>query len=720
MSSRSLGSRLLADLGAVTRRWPLVLVLLEGAALALALSAWERPRTPVGAGWDRLLLLVTLPLAAALLWRLAGAALAAWGALDATQAAARTALAGLPVLLLAAAPGRRAAPVALGLAFAVLLGLAWRHRPPAGTRAARGRAALAAGAAAARAPLALVVLALLLVDLRALHLAADPPVDLGPSGGAWTDPGEWAHNARNKLLYGAWVWDEVNFMYVSPVTTLAYYLVFRLFGVGYPQVGLVSVLFSLVTLPLFYLSLRAALGRGGALLAVLLLGGSSLYVTYNRVGLVETPAVFFQVLTLYLAERGTRDARFFALAGATSLVPLVVKMQMAYIFPAALLAVLLWSLGWSPRPDGTRSLRPVALFLAGAAAGLLVLAGLWLVPYRAEIQWRLANEWRLHALPMTVGRLGRNVLRNPFFVYFLGSPVLVLLAGLGFCGVLLRLLRGREPVPFAHLFAAWWFAGGFTYLAISQYRPLRYYVSLVPPLTILAAGALVRLWRARATTVPPPGPLAVWVYGGAAFLAGLTAAGYLYARSTAVQDVLGVLGLYPLTERELALGTAALVLAAAALVFRFLAPGAGRWLGRLPAWTPRAVATLLVAALLVGEGVRYVEWKRARTYKLVSISRALGARLPPGAVLAGIYAPILTLENRHRSLAIWERYGNWQGDPLGRYGVTHVAVMAYIDEIGYYQRRFPDAMRRARLLDEWILWKTRVSLYELPRDGAAR
>jgi hypothetical protein len=43
--------------------------------------------------------------------------------------------------------------------------------------------------------------------------------------------------------------------------------------------------------------------------------------------------------------------------------------------------------------------------------------------------------------------------------------------------------------------------------------------------------------------------------------------------------------------------------------------------------------------------------------------------------------------------------------------------MDYIDEAGYYRRRFPEAMARARLLEEWTLWKTRVSLYALPPRG---
>lgn len=705
-------------------RWPIGLVAASGLVLAVSLQAWEHRRwkTPV-VGWELFLLLLTLPLVTLLLWRICAAALAAWSDLPLEHARRLVSLAHLPLFLAAgaASPKRAGLAVVAGLLFAAANAwLFWQRRPgglPPPALAARGQSALRAAAEASRHPLAVALLALVLIDLRLLHLTADPPVELGPSGGAWTDPGEWAHNARNKVLWGEWVWDEVNFMYVSPLTNLCFYLVFLLLGVGYAQVGLVSVLFSLATLSLFYLSLKETLGRGGALLATVVLGGSYLFVMYNRVGLVETPAVFFQVLTLYFAQRGARDDRFFALAGAASLMPLAVKMQMAYIFPAALLSVGLVALRWPRHPGegGRASVRPLAWFLGGAVAILAVLSVLWIIPYWDQILWRLTNEWRLHALPMTVSRLFRNVFYNPFVVYFLGSPVLLGLGGLFFCHVLLRLALRRGPVPFPHVFALWWFAGGFTYLAISQYRPLRYYVSLIPPLTIFAASALVALWRSRGAPARAPSPLAVWIYGGALFVVGLTAVGYAYARVPAAQDVLAFLSLYPLTEQDLALLTGVFALVGSAVGFRLLGPWLTALAGRLPGWAPRALAATLLLAFFVVEGWSYLDWKLHRDYKLVSISRELGAKLPPGSVLAGIFAPVLTLENRHRSLAIWDRYGNWQGDPLARFGVTHVAVMAYIDEIGYYQRRFPEAMSRAQLLDEWILWRTRVSLYELPR-----
>lgn len=714
----------------IARHWPPALAVAAGLTAGLAEWTWNRHHwKPHVAAWESVPLLVTLPLAMLLVWRVVAAALAAWADLAPDRARRRAALAQLPLVLLlgSAAQIRWGTPstatglaaVAGLLAAAAHAGLFWQNAPATRLRGGLAEAAVAAlraAAAAARQPLGIGLVVLLLLDVRLLWLAADPPVELGPSGGAWTDPAEYAHNARNRVLYGAWVWDEVNFMYVSPVTNLCFYLVFRLLGVGYAQVGLVSVLFGLAALPLFYGSLRAAMGRGGALLATGLLGGSYLFITYNRIGLVETPAVFFQTLTLYWAQRGLRNPRVFALAGAASVTTLAVKMQTAHIIPAAFLAILLWGLRWPERPEpGPRTLAPAAWFLGGAALMLGILVAFWIVPHWAEITWRLQNEWRLHALPMTVPRLVRNVLRNPVVGYSLGSPLLLLAAGAVVCHVLVRLLGNRGAVPFPQLFAFWWFAGGFAYLAIAQYRPLRYYVSLIPPMVILATSAVLGLWRARPTPVRPPTPLAVWVYAAGGFVVALALVQVAYARSAAVQALLGFLSLYPLTDRELALATAVVVLALAAATFRVLGPRLARSLAALPAWLPRAVAVAAVVVHLLGEGWSYLDWAVHREYKLVSVSRHLGRRLPEGSVLAGIYAPALTLENRHRALAIWERYGNWEGDPLARFGVTHVAVMAYIDEIGYYQRRFPDAMGRARLLDEWIFWKTRVSLYELPR-----
>ena len=60
-----------------------------------------------------------------------------------------------------------------------------------------------------------------------------------PVGVVWHDEGAWTHNARNKALYGAWVQDQWNPVYIAPVFTGLEYLSFAAFGVGLRQARLV-------------------------------------------------------------------------------------------------------------------------------------------------------------------------------------------------------------------------------------------------------------------------------------------------------------------------------------------------------------------------------------------------------------------------------------------------------------------------------------------------
>ena len=64
------------------------------------------------------------------------------------------------------------------------------------------------------------LLATLLVALalRAVFPVSDPPW-LSTIGITWHDEGVWAHNARNKVLFGQWQLDQWNPMYVSPAFT---------------------------------------------------------------------------------------------------------------------------------------------------------------------------------------------------------------------------------------------------------------------------------------------------------------------------------------------------------------------------------------------------------------------------------------------------------------------------------------------------------------------
>src|ERR687897_1882689 len=102
---------------------------------------------------------------------------------------------------------------------------------------------------------ALAVIAAIAIALRTLFPTADPPWN--PTVGVvWHDEGAWVHNARNRVLWGAWSTDAWNPMYIAPVFTGLEYLSFAAFGVGVWQARLVSELAGVASVFLIALGIR--------------------------------------------------------------------------------------------------------------------------------------------------------------------------------------------------------------------------------------------------------------------------------------------------------------------------------------------------------------------------------------------------------------------------------------------------------------------------------
>ena len=124
---------------------------------------------------------------------------------------------------------------------------------------------------------------LLALALRAVFPVADPPW-LAPIGITWHDEGVWAHNARNKALFGQWQLDQWNPMYVSPVFTGLEYLSFSVFGVGLWQARLVSVVAGVAATAALALGLRATATPAVALAGAALLAVNFTWVMYLEGG----------------------------------------------------------------------------------------------------------------------------------------------------------------------------------------------------------------------------------------------------------------------------------------------------------------------------------------------------------------------------------------------------------------------------------------------------
>ena len=110
---------------------------------------------------------------------------------------------------------------------------------------------------------AIVVVA---VILRGLFPTADAPWH-APVGITWHDEGPWVHNARNRVLFGAWSLDRWNPMYLTPVFTGLEYASFAAFGVGTWQARLVSEGMGTISVIALALGVAAIAGRRAGLIA---------------------------------------------------------------------------------------------------------------------------------------------------------------------------------------------------------------------------------------------------------------------------------------------------------------------------------------------------------------------------------------------------------------------------------------------------------------------
>ena len=561
-----------------------------------------------------------------------------------------------------------------------------------------------------------VLLLVIFVFLRVFDLTADPPADLDGSGGIYFDEGMLAQGARNKVLFGSFFQDDWNDIYITPLLSLLKLAVFEVIGVGLLQVRLVAVAFGLGSLLLFYLLLRRGAGRETALLGVTLLGCSHIYGMFNRIGLTETPVCFFMLLAGWLWQEGVlrrRAPRFFFGAGAVAFVAYTVK-AFPYFIPAlALASILAWWL--LPAEERSRRLSggpgEVGLAVAAFVAGIVLPLALWyLFFYRrfaASIEQATAF-YRAQQIPRSTEALLKDLVSAPFFRYFTETPVVLLFSVLFIgLGILLWFHRRERLLPL-DLFFACWFVAHFTMFAVLQYRPVRYYLPIVPPMVALTVRAMVLLGRRTALRLPerlaPPALallfpwLAVCVYYGLPQL--LALAGSWIGRTPP-----------RITTDHLAIGAVAGALVAlglaAALVRRF----GGRSFPIAPRAAVMACIALPVALSLSVDAWNWGQWAATRRHVIRDTSREFGAAIPD-AWIAGLGATTISLENRNRAIHAHERFFNGD-DTFARFPLTHLFMGGRNREVDFWYRRYPAEMKSARVVRAIAVKKEHYYLYSL-------
>ncbi len=182
------------------------------------------------------------------------------------------------------------------------------------------------------------------IGLRLYSPEADPPADLSWSGGLWFDEGNQCHNARSKVLFNEWFPDEWNYLFYAPILGYLKYLWFKIVGVSLLKERLVIHFFSIIILIFFYLITKKTLSYPFHLIAIFLLGINYISISYNRVGMFETPMLSITILSIYFLIISNERKIYLFLSGAFSFLLYTFKNLYICYVPVPLFTYIIYSI----------------------------------------------------------------------------------------------------------------------------------------------------------------------------------------------------------------------------------------------------------------------------------------------------------------------------------------------------------------------------------------
>jgi 4-amino-4-deoxy-L-arabinose transferase-like glycosyltransferase len=546
--------------------------------------------------------------------------------------------------------------------------------------------------------LLLILITILGLALRAADLRADPPPDLSWSFAPYTDESLNTYSARNLVLYGTWKTDDFLPFVIYPLVNLLVALMFKIFGIGFVQVKLLSLFAGVIGILIIALLNREENREPSALLVAFLYATCYPLVMYSRLGLVETVEILFLLLTGFFWGRGLNRPVLMPLAGffATGTV-LLVKLSAVFLIPVMLLLIITEL----KNPRVRKRLLPgLGYFSLGILTALICWLLLVYLPYRNEyLKYVLRHSSESPAgHPRTLAAYLFNT-----FTFGLRSRLIsrmVYTAVPGYLTLPFLGSSGSRSLRYAWL----WFIFGLLLLGYMNYRPPRYEIILLPVLLLAAATALTRFLK-TGTLLSAPRPSITKTLLYAIWLMPFT-----------LQLMLHLSGFrnYPQPGNEAGILKLSLLIS---LLVCFAGYGLLRIQSREISinspWLRSALVALLLLLSIRLDLSQFYNWFSNRTYNLLTYSRVLDRLLPENAVVAGPWAPPLMIESRKRAIAVTD----WANidDPVNRFGTTHLLIGEGATDQLLLEKLNPATAENLKLLRQFPVRGQVIRLFALPR-----
>lgn len=437
------------------------------------------------------------------------------------------------------------------------------------------------------------------------------------------------------------------------------------------------------------------------LMAVAFLGINYLFIMYSRIANRIMPMIFFLILSLIFFHRGVKKNEWFFLAGFSCLLALISKGVCIYILAAIFLGFIVYlGLNFNIK----KALLPFGYFVSGFFIACIIWIAFVYIPYGYMLKSISEINTQFLIPPKSIPKILGHFWTKPS-ILFTNMPIISLLACFSFLILVYRIIHKPKEVNLLECIMIFWYAAGFVYFSIIYQRVTRHFIPQILPMIFLSTILIHNFLQSSRIARPKKFRL---LFGLALF------SWLLFPISQLLKLILEKL---PESLSNIWIATSLLAITTLFITILFfliikLWPRSFE-ISLTSSVKKVSVIGVLLAVLLL-QGQKYISWALHPQFKLEQISTDLGKAFDQAAI-AGLWAPVICLENKHRAHESYPGYVNDEKEFLEKFKITHVFATTFFGglEHNYYWRNFPEAMARAKLIAKYYIWKGNALLYDL-------
>jgi len=527
--------------------------------------------------------------------------------------------------------------------------------------------------------------------LRGIYLTADPPKDITISGGIISDPGQYSYGARNKVLFDQWSFAEYKPYAFSPVFNLINYYIYKYLGISLVTHRLIPLFFSCFILILLSYLAWKNISPLASLFTSIFLAFNYPIIIYSKIGYREYPMTFFILWSFVLFAKAIEKDKinYYVFSSFLFFLGFLSKGSGGYLISVFFVAGVIWLI------EKKIKFNRLLIFFSSFTFFML---GWYFLIYRGffdimSVFFRLNNSARKIK---SVENVLENLYNSPFMLTMRSDPMVILIAILSILFYLnWRMVLKTRIKPFMELSILWLLAGVFFH-GMVNYRPTRFYLILIIPVTYLAGQFLFYLWKGK-LNLP------------------------VNLRSTLsiifIITIYISIGTIPFIKYFSKQNELLQILFYFLIIIVFLSIFSnGKW----PLFSKTCVVLIILFSLYSNQ-LFFKKWVIGRQYQIKNISSILNKRIPSSKI-AGNWASILSIGTNHKTYYAWKNFFNWDKKFLSKNSIQYLLLAKgpFANELKDYQNFFVEEFKRANLIAQFSLFTAQVYLYKLNGISSTR